>query len=184
MKTKQEIREEIRRRLGLQTGPERAEKSRRIERKLFEDKAFRAAKRVLIYLSLPEEVDTLGVIRKCLEERKTVILPRVENASSALELREIRDIETDCERGRYGLLEPRRDRTTEADPGSIDCAIVPGLAFDAAGNRLGRGGGHFDRLLARIPKEVPRVALAFSFQIVERVPVESHDRPVDRVLSD
>jgi 5-formyltetrahydrofolate cyclo-ligase len=66
----------------------------------------------------------------------------------------------------------------------IECAIVPGVAFDLDGGRLGRGGGHYDRLLAALPTTCLRIGLAFSCQIVPRVPMDTHDQAVDVVVSD
>jgi len=183
MKTKQEIREEIRCRLQAQPEVERLAKSRLIEAQLFGHKDFQNAHCLLIYLSLPEEVETRGMIRKCLEERKTVVAPRMGADGQTLELRRIADLENDVEKGRFGLFEPRVNRTEEVKPGELDLIVVPGLAFDARGNRLGRGGGHYDRLLAQIPESVPRIALAFGFQIVDHLPCEAHDQPVGAVLS-
>lgn len=70
------------------------------------------------------------------------------------------------------------------DPGVLDAVLVPGLAFDRAGVRLGYGGGHFDRLLARLRPGVPRIGVAFGAQLVERLPAEPHDQPVTVVVTE
>lgn len=84
--------------------------------------------------------------------------------------------------GWSGVLEPV-DRTP-VDLGVLDAVLVPGLAFDRSGVRLGYGGGHFDRLLARLRPEVPRIGVAFADQLVERLPVEPHDQPVTVVVTE
>ena len=184
MKTKKEIREEVRRKLHDQSQRERVLASGRIQRSLYRLEEFRRARVVLVTLSCAEEVDTLRIVKRCLGTGKMVVVPRVtDEARGKLELRQIRNLEGDLARGAYGILEPRPAVTRVVKPGKVDCAILPGLAFDRRGNRLGRGKGFFDRLLAAIPREVPRIALAFKFQLVDRLPVWVHDRPVDIVLS-
>ena len=182
MKTKKEIREEIRRKLGVLTPSERAEESGRIHRRLYENAAFRDSRCLLITLSLPEEVDTLPVVRYCLQQGKTVVIPRIK-PGGAMELCRLRDPDGDLLIGRLGIREPRPDAMQCIECEELDCIVLPGVAFDRQGNRLGRGGGYFDRLLAKVRPGVPRIALAFACQIVDALPVEAHDRPVDVVLS-
>lgn len=86
-------------------------------------------------------------------------------------------------RGLFGLCQPARP-WRRLPPERMDLVIVPGLAFDRNGHRLGRGGGYFDRFLEKVPAQVPRIGLAFRFQVVARLPRESHDQPVDRVITD
>lgn len=183
MKTKQEIRDEIRRMLKLQTEADRIRRSGSIRSSLGGLDYFRKASCVLIYLSTAAEVDTLAVIREGLASGKRIIVPRIQDAEGALDLREIRDLDADVENGKWGLLEPKVATTRRADSHEIDCVVVPGLAFDSEGNRLGRGGGYFDRLLAGMRPEIPRIGLAFSFQMVDALPIEPHDRPVHVVLT-
>lgn len=183
MKAKKEIREKIRRKLKAQGQRKRSEQSRRIHKSLFRLDLFKKSKCLLIYLSLPEEVDTLRVIKRCLSMGKRVVVPKMNVRRGVLELREVTNLERDVEKGVYGVVEPRPRSTRRVSPQKIDCMILPGLAFDAGGNRLGRGRGFFDKLLNRIKPGIPRIALAFPFQIMDRLPVESHDRPVDVLLS-
>ncbi len=181
MMTKEKIREEIKRKLEGQGEKERLERSRKIQEALFHSEAFQRAKCILIYVSFNGEVDTRGIIRKCFSMGKRVVVPKVNVEEACVNLREIRD-DGSLVKGTYGIPEPREDRSHEARPEEIDCVILPGVAFDRSGRRLGRGGGFFDKLLSAIPAKVPRIALAFSFQVVDRLPVNGHDRPVDRVL--
>ena len=89
----------------------------------------------------------------------------------------------DCKPGAWGVSEPDIRKTRRASLSEVDCMVLPGLAFDAGGNRLGRGKGYFDRLLSRTKRGVPRIALAYPFQVMDRLPADSLDRPVDIVLS-
>ncbi len=84
--------------------------------------------------------------------------------------------------GKWGIPEPVMKIPVPSQ--KIDLVLVPGIAFDRRGNRLGRGGGYFDRFLSSIPQRIRKVALAYSFQIVERVPVTPQDVPVDEVITE
>lgn len=183
MKTKKEIREEIRRKLKRQGHEERSIHSRRIHRSLYRLEVFKKSKCLLIYVSLPDEVETLPVIEKCLSMGKRVVVPRMVVKKKELTLREVKNLKKDFKRGPYGVLEPKVDLTRKVLPKEIDCIVLPGLAFDPEGNRLGRGRGFFDRLLSRIASTVPRIAFAFPFQVVNHLPTEHHDRPIDILLS-
>ncbi len=94
----------------------------------------------------------------------------------------------ELEPGFYGIPEPKKtlreqpDRTATLQ--EIELVLVPGLAFDAKGNRLGRGAGYYDRFLAKLPKSVKTVALAFECQLFESIPVEPHDRKVDYIITE
>ena len=183
MKSKKEIREEIREKLLKQGDQERRESSRRVEESLVRLGEYQKARCVLIYVALPEEVATASLIERSLALGKRVVVPRVLDETHALELREIRDAALDLVKGAFGIFEPRPERTRVVTAAEIDCAVVPGLAFDRRGRRLGRGRGYFDRLLAGLDRRVPRLGLAFGFQVVDELPFEPHDQPVDRVLS-
>ena len=95
----------------------------------------------------------------------------------------IEDPERDIEAGYRGIPEPRAG-CREIQLGDVDWVLVPGVAFDAAGRRLGYGGGYYDRLLPLLPTTVPRVAGAFDLQIVEAVPAAAHDIGVDCVITE
>jgi 5-formyltetrahydrofolate cyclo-ligase len=94
----------------------------------------------------------------------------------------LEDLAADLAPGTLGILEPGRSRP-EVPPDQIDWALVPGLAFDEQGFRLGRGAGHYDRLLPRLRPDAPRWALAFDVQWVDRLPREPHDQPLDGIVS-
>jgi len=86
--------------------------------------------------------------------------------------------------GPYGVYQPEVSKDSLVNPEEIDLFIIPGLAFDAKGNRLGRGQGYYDRFLARIPRYIPRVGVAFRFQMVDDLPCDKHDQPVNRLVCD
>lgn len=137
--------------------------------------AFRAASIVLLYYSLKDEVDTHEFVRKWSRE-KLVLLPVVKGEE--LELRVFTGPE-DLATGAYGIGEPTGELFT--DYAAIDLAVIPGVAFDAAGNRLGRGKGYYDRLLPRLTAF--KAGICFPFQLVEEVPAEPFDIRMDAIIS-
>ena len=113
---------------------------------------------------------------------KQVACPRVDRAERRLRLFQITDPGTDLGPGTLGIPEPL-NHCPEIDPGAVDWVLVPGLAFDLDGHRLGRGAGYYDRLLPRLRPDVVRWALAFDCQIVERLPAEPHDVSIDGIAT-
>ncbi len=143
---------------------------------------WRRAHQVFIYISaVNNEADTLGLIFRLLDEGKSVFVPccgeerSLMHAVRILSLDEVRP----C---RFGLMEPVYDPSRAMPPRSMDLIVAPMVAFDRAGRRLGMGGGYYDAFLAEAV--CPSVGLAFSFQEVEAVPTELHDRPLDIIVTD
>lgn len=142
---------------------------------------FDSAGTVLLYASVfPEEIATGAILRRALDLGKQLVLPRVERAEHRLRLYRIEDLDADVEPGTLAIPEPRRD-CPELGPEAVDWILVPGLAFDRLGYRLGRGGGHYDRLLPQLRPESPRWALALEPQLVDSLPTAPHDQPIDGV---
>jgi 5-formyltetrahydrofolate cyclo-ligase len=136
------------------------------------------ARTVHIYIgALPGEVRTLPIIRWCWDEGRNVIVPVVgkDGDMGHVFLAPATALATT----RWGGLEPRD--AEPADSLTADVVIVPGVAFDRSGNRLGMGGGFYDRFLSTVT--APKIALAHAFQIVDAVPVNSHDRRVDLIVT-
>jgi 5-formyltetrahydrofolate cyclo-ligase len=120
-----------------------------------------------------------------LHQGKILLLPRVNLQKGSLDLYLVRDPVRDLRVGTWGIREPRPDRCVRVDPHAIDFVLVPGLAFDARGGRLGYGGGFYDKLLAHgLSPCAWLVAGAFKSQMVEKVPVDGHDVPMDVVVTE
>lgn len=136
---------------------------------------FQAAQTVLLYHSLNDEVNTHSFIQKW-SNRKRILLPVVKD--NDLELRVYTGPE-DLKTGKFGIKEPVGVPFT--DYASIDIAIIPGVAFDHKGNRLGRGKGYYDRLLPYIPAY--KVGICFPFQLIEEVPAEEFDIRMDLIIT-
>jgi 5-formyltetrahydrofolate cyclo-ligase len=138
---------------------------------------------VLLYApAFPEEIDTRPLLLAALATGKRLVLPRVDRRAQRLRLYRIDDPDRDLAPGTLGIPEPWPDRP-ELAPAEVDWVLVPGLAFDARGYRLGRGAGHYDRLLPTLRPDAPRWALALTLQLVAALPTEPHDQPLDGLLT-
>ncbi len=173
-------------RLRRQPEPIRQAKSRKIGQKLQRTPLYRRAKQVLCYVAFDGEVETRGILERALSDGKKVFVPVVtDKARRRMGVAQIKDLETDlAHKGHYGIPNPLKISSREISLSGIDLILLPGVAFDRQGSRLGRGAGFFDRFLSRVPVGVPRVGLAFRFQVVARLPREEHDQPVQKVITD
>lgn len=172
---KEALREEIAERIQAMPEDERAREAEAIRRRLEDLPAFRVADAVLVYVSLADEVPTRELIQDLLSQGREVCVPRsVGETIDAVPIDALEELVP----GPDGVPAPPEHRPF--DPRMLDLAVVPGRAFDHDRNRLGRGGGRFDRFLADF--HPLSVGLAFECQIVDRVPVEDHDEPVDLVV--
>jgi len=180
---KRQLRSDLLEKLKRHKEEERKKKSSRIARKLFALKEYAQAKTVLFYLSFDGEVDTAGMIARSLKQGKRVAVPAIQSDRRALVPSLLKDIEAETARGPHGTRHPKDAYIRPIEPRELDLVVVPGLAFDEAGNRLGRGMGYYDRFLSCLPEHVPTVGLAFDFQIVAHFPpLEPHDLSVTKVL--
>jgi len=146
--------------------------------------AYRRSRIVMAYVSFGSEFQTGDVIRHALEAGKTLVLPRINRATRALEMYEVREPARDLEPGGWGISEPRSDRCPRVELDIVDIVLVPGLAFDARGRRLGYGGGYYDRLLGGLTARPSLVAGAFEAQMVGAVPIGAHDVLMDIVVTE
>ncbi len=141
------------------------------------------ARTVLLYAAgFPEEIETVPLLEIAYGSGKRVVLPRVDPIAGRLRLHPVGDPRSELLPGILGIPEPRPD-LPEIDPEAIDWTLVPGLAFDQQGYRLGRGAGHYDRLLPTLRPDCSCWAIALSCQIVDGFPVEPHDIALDGLLT-
>ena len=160
---------------------DRRERRRAVVTRLVALPAWKAARRVLLFAPLPVEPDTdplwdLGAV-----EGKECAYPRVEGMATRLYF--VHGL-AELEPTRWGLREPVKLAAREADIADFDLVLVPGLAFDAQGGRLGRGGGFYDRLLAGRAADTTLIGVCFAAQLVERLPLAPHDVLMDTVCSE
>lgn len=166
------VREQVRGALRQLTPGERATASAMICERVLNCAPWRAAQSVLLFHALPDEPDAAALICGALAAGKLVALPRYSAESAGYEAAHIADLSRDCIPGRYGVTEPA-PHCPSTELNQLDFALVPGVAFDPAGRRLGRGKGYFDRLLERF--RGIKCGVAFDFQVVAELPEEPHD---------
>lgn len=162
---------------------EHAARSRAIAQRVASLASWQRARAVLLTLPVRGEWDAGLVARAALAAGRMVVLPRVDAPARMLALHRIDDLTRDVAPGRHGVPEPRPECERIA-PDAIDWVLVPGVAFDTLGHRLGYGGGYYDRLLPLLAPEIARVAGAFELQIVDAVPHAAHDLPVDAIVTE
>jgi 5-formyltetrahydrofolate cyclo-ligase len=139
-----------------------------------------AARTVLAYHAMPEEIDPEPTLRGLRDAGATIVYPRIE-APGVVELHVV-DRDSALLPGPFGLAEPPA-AAPRVDPSAIDVAIVPGVAFDVSGRRLGYGGGYFDRLIPRFRPDCVIIGAAFDLQVIDAVPVDSLDARVHLVVT-
>ena len=177
MTTKQEMRKMIRLRKQHHT----ADESSVVIARLKANPRFLQAHTLLLYSALPDEVQTQALLDELLMAGKTVLLPKVVS-SEDMELRRYTGASS-LQSGAYGIMEPVGEVFTDYE--TIDVAVVPGMAFDAKGQRLGRGKGYYDRFLSKLSTlnaKLYKIGLCFSWQIVDEVPSEANDIMMDEVV--
>lgn len=158
------------------------EKSNKIKKLLFGLVEFQQACTILFYVSYNNEVYTHQMIKESLLSGKNVIVPISKKQDRSLILSKLEKWE-DLEIGSYRILEPRANKIKEISHDEIELIIVPGVGFDINGHRIGHGKGYYDNLLKK-SKNVFTIGLAFEFQIVKKIPIEKHDIPVNKIITE
>lgn len=177
---KREMRHHLRAAMKAISVEDRSHLSQLACARLREQRIWQNAQCVLLFASLPDELDVQPLIGEALANGKRVALPRFNFKTCAYEAVEINDLTQDCASGKFGILEPSA-RCSYITPNHLDLLIVPGVGFDARGYRLGRGKGYYDRLLAGVTGV--KCGIAFDQQIVQTIPSEAHDVRMDFILS-
>jgi 5-formyltetrahydrofolate cyclo-ligase len=155
--------------------------SRLVEANLRSLEEYKGARLILSYCAKPDEVQTRSIIESALREGKRVAVPTAEPATRGLAFSEITSME-EVGPGHYGIPEPKPEFLRPVPLREADLALVPLVAWDLRGRRLGHGQGYFDRALAG--QRLTKVGLAFESQRVERVPESRHDVPLDVIVTE
>ncbi len=171
---------EIREKLSSQ---EVASRSQRIKEHLLKDPDFQKAEVVALYASFRNEVETFSLIKEAVDLKKKVCLPRTNLATKSLTFHLITGTENLIP-GAFGILEPKKE-CPEVLPSKIDLIILPGVAFDKTGGRIGFGGGYYDRFLKQLSPETKKIALAYEFQVFpNQIPCLAKDVKVDKIITE
>lgn len=145
---------------------------------------FAEADTVLFFISFRSEVDTMPMIKRALREGKRVCIPCTVPENKHMVASLLENVDEELELGNYDILEPRRECLRPVKPSQIDVVIMPGVAFDCSGGRLGYGGGYYDRFLEKCSPGCTLVAPAFELQIVDHVPCADHDAHIHQIVTE
>jgi 5-formyltetrahydrofolate cyclo-ligase len=181
--TKSKIRKDMITALESLSENEIALKTRKIENRLFDFANFVEANITMLYISCPGEVSSRNIITYCLDYRKIIVLPAFDPQKFRIRLFKIDNIEKDLKSGSRGMLEPDTARCKPVPVECLDIAIIPGIAFDEKGGRIGSGEGYYDRFIPKLPITTRKVSIAFEDQIIPQIPMESHDKHVDIIIT-
>lgn len=173
---KQELRRAIRERKRAMTEEEIVERSNALAEKFYNTPAYQAASTIYGYLPYNQEVRTVPMLQRALDEGKRVAVPKV--YGEEMRFIYLEDL-TQVSKGYAGIPEPIADAPVADDKRAL--VLMPGLAFDPQGHRIGYGGGFYDRFLAQEPHH-PTLALCYEFQMQAHLDTEEFDIPVDTVL--
>lgn len=183
-KSKADIRNEMAVLIDQLSEDELAEKTRKIEDRLFEFANFLEAKIALLYINNKNEVKSRDIIQRTFDYNKIVVLPLVNTSANELKLYKIDHPVKDLKPGSDGCLQPDAEKCRSVPIECIDIAIIPGIAFDEKGGRIGSGDGYYDRLIPNLPITTRKVALSLDRQVIAQVPSESHDKQVDIIITE
>ncbi|HOK56029.1 MAG TPA: 5-formyltetrahydrofolate cyclo-ligase [bacterium] len=178
---KAEIRKEIRKEREILEFKDWEEKSFKIQQKFLLSDFYKNSKVIFTYYHFDREVRTDLIIKKGIEDKKIICLPYINWKNKILIPSEIKSTEEIIEI--KGIPGPKFLRPVEIE--NIDIVIVPGVVFDIYKNRIGMGGGFYDRFLKNIPSETKKISLAFEFQIFdEKLPVDENDIKIDIIITE
>lgn len=142
---------------------------------------YNEAKCIFIFVSYKTEVNTHEIIKHALSKGKRVCVPKVLSKSEGMYAVEIKKFD-DLKSGKYGILEPESFQN-QINEEEIDLALIPGVAFDKNGGRMGYGAAFYDRFLVKLKRDTPKIALAYEMQIVDYIPMNEWDVKVDGIIT-
>ncbi len=179
------IREKIRKIRQSLDEAEIISKSREVEKNYYKSTEDEKIKNLLIYMAGSKEVQTKNIINACIKKNIAVYLPAVDVLKGKISFYRVYNINNELEKGPFGICQPKIDeRNLLKDENTIDLVVVPGLAFDKRGGRIGSGKGFYDKFLASVPSCKSVIALAFEYQIVDEITLSSHDISMDKIITE
>ncbi len=178
---KKELRKNVRQSLNDMSNQLYYESSLKIKEQLLKEPSIIEGNTIAITISNKPEVDTKGIIESLWEDNKKVVVPKCNPKDRSMTFYAINHFQQ-LETVYMNLLEPIPEITKHVTADEIDCIIVPGIVFDCSGYRIGYGGGYYDRYLKNF--EGSLISLAFDIQIVEKIPIEFYDLPIDLIITE
>lgn len=181
---KKGIREDVLNKRDRLTLQYRTDSSRIICNDLFNLDEYKQAGVVHFYLNIKSEVVTEDAVKSAISTGKDVVVPVMDKRERRLHLSRLRDCEIELALSSHGIIEPKPEFCKFVDLKDIDLMVLPGVAFDLNGHRVGYGAGYYDRLLRDADKRPFLVALAFEVQIVNKIPIGDHDVRMDKIITE
>ncbi|MPM47880.1 putative protein YqgN [bioreactor metagenome] len=149
--------------------------------KLKNTELYKNARNIFIYISFSNEINTINIIKKALEDKKDVFIPKIYKTNKSMKAIKLNSFD-DLKKNSMGILEPIDD-SKYIEKENIDLIVVPGVVFDKDCNRIGYGGGYYDRYLKDIAYKNNKVVLAYDLQVIDKIENEKHDIKVDYIIT-
>ncbi len=181
---KEEIRRKILKKRFSLLSEDIRDKSQQVFLNLTETVEYINSRNIMFYVATRSEVQTEEMIKTSIKMGKNVFVPIILTECLNLAPSKIFDFDIELEKGKKGILEPKKEYYRLFPSENIDLIIVPGVAFDLSGNRIGRGFGYYDNFLRKVPSSAKIAALAFEMQIVKKIPNDKNDIPVHKIITE
>ena len=159
-------------------------KSHTISLKLLNLNVYQQAKNIMLYIATKTEVQTKQIIYSAQKDHKNVYIPLIDSDNKTLKPSLVYDFNKELTIGCCGIFQPKQEFYRICAASVLDLIILPGIAFDPKGYRLGRGGGYYDRFLGQIKQTIPTIALAFAMQLFKEIPYNDQDIPVNCIITE
>ena len=176
---KEDIRKEIQ--LKLQNLQHREEKNNLIFKELISNRDIEKAENIMCFVSFRNEVDTHKFIKYMLKNNKNIYIPIIDSKNKIMNISKLKSFD-ELEKGFYGILEPKKEFIRITDLEVLDIVITPGVVFSKNNYRIGYGGGFYDKFFANKKLKAKKIGLCFSEQIIESIPIDKYDIPVDYII--
>lgn len=181
---KKVIRQEMLRKRSKLSMNEILEKSEDIAEILFNLNQYGNSNFIFSFISFKDEVNTHEIIKNSINNGKRIGVPVTIPKTRELLVSELMDFDKELELGYYNILAPKEEYTRIVSPEQVDLVLVPGVAFDRRGYRVGYGGGYYDRFFNKLKKGIIKIGLCYNMQILPQVPIDSYDIPVDYIITE
>ncbi|WP_329385293.1 5-formyltetrahydrofolate cyclo-ligase [Anaerofustis butyriciformans] len=176
---KKDLREKIQ--LKLKDLHSREEKNKLIFEELINNKDIKNSKNIMCFVSFKNEVDTHKFIKYMLKNNKNIYIPIIDSKNKIMNISKLKSFD-ELEKGFYGILEPKKEFIRITNPNILDIVITPGIVFAKDNYRIGYGGGFYDKFFANKKLKAKKIGLCFSEQIIESIPIDKYDIPVDYII--